>query len=61
MDSDAIHVAVTYRDDLGVEGLVAEFEAETAEAGVRVQSESYIDRGPFAGIEWLLPTAIILY
>ncbi len=61
MDSESIHVAVTYRDDLGVEALVAEFETETAEAGIWVQSESYPDRGPFAGIEWLLPTAVILY
>lgn len=61
INSDPANLKVSYLRDLRIDDVIAEFEAEAADAGVKVQSESHTNQGPYAAPEWLTPTAVVVY
>ena len=59
-DSSLPDIGLRYIESLEDDAF-AEFGRELAADGLDVRVESRPDPGPFAGIEWLLPTAIFVF
>lgn len=59
MSDEVIHLAASY--DMNIDSAaVAEFESELAAPGLSVRTEERPKSGPFAGLEWLVPTALMV-
>ena len=53
-------IAISYTQKVPA-AVFAEFEQLLASDGIHVQSEERDSDGPYAGIEWLVPTAVIVF
>ncbi len=59
--TDKIHIVLTYQDPLIDSGVVSDFADDIRTAGLNVRVKSVPFMQYRAGIEWLLPTAIVAY
>lgn len=59
MADETLHLGISYEEGIDPKS-IAEFEADVATQGLAVKAEERPESGPFAGIEWLLPTAIMV-
>lgn len=60
MDKGLPHLALAYDDRIPVE-LVSGFSSIAADERLAIRIESYPSRGPQAGLEWLLPSLVIVF
>lgn len=59
MSDQTLHLAVSYEKGID-RGAVADFEADLATPGLTVKTEERPESGPFASLEWLVPTAVVV-
>ena len=59
MADETLHLGISYEKGIDPK-TVADFEADVATQGLVVKTNERSKSGPFAGIEWLLPTAIMV-
>ena len=59
MPDETLHLGISYGK--GIDPIaVADFEADVATQGLAVKTEERPESGPLAGMEWFLPTAIMV-
>jgi len=59
MPNETLHIAVSYESGID-RGAFADFESDVATPGLAVKTEERPESGPFAGLEWLIPTAVMV-
>jgi len=59
MTNDVPHVDASYATGIGY-GAIADFENEIAAPGLVFRAERRPKSGPFAGLDWLVPTAVMV-
>ncbi len=60
MSDETLHIAISYEKSIDPEAINA-FESDVAIPGLVVNTEERPESGPFASMEWLIPTAIIVF
>ncbi len=53
-------IAISYLDKIS-NGFFDDFSISVNQQGLRLQIEPREDEGPYAGVEWILPTAVFLF
>ena len=59
--SNKVHIVLAYQDPLIDSGVVADIEDDIRTAGLNIRVKSFSSMQYRAGIEWLLPTALVAF